>query len=153
MIANKKVSIYEVVSIIIMFVWKILTKTNSSTVRVIGTRRTVGACAPTPLLNTFSHFWCASFQYLSFVLAILWILLQLWISLVRSLILSHLGCCNGLKLENSWDFNADPTWYVYRAPYGSTRMKTINSLYGLYPSKVWDLLMALAVFQSTPWKK
>ena len=143
---TKKVWIYEVVSIIILFVWKILAKTNSSIVRIIGTRRTEGACAPTPLLNTFSHFSCAS-------LAILWILLQLWINLVRSLILSHLGCCTGRKLENSWDFNADPTWYVYSVPYGSTRMKIINSFYGLYPSKVWDLLMVLAVFQSTPRKK
>ena len=136
-----------------MFVWKILTKTNSSTVRIIGTRRAEGACTPTPLLNTFSHFWCASFQYLSFVLAILWILLQLWINVVRSLILSHLGCCNGRKFQNSWDFNADPTWYVYSALYGPTRMKIINALHGLYPSKVWDLLMALAVFQSTSRKK
>ena len=72
---------------------------------------------------------------------------------MKSLILSHLGSCNGRKLQNSWDFDADPSWYVYSAPYDPTRMKIINAVYGLYPSKVWDLPMALAVFQNTPRKK
>lgn len=30
-------------------------------------------------------------------------------------ILSHLGCCNNLKPQSSWDFTPYPTWLVYNA--------------------------------------
>ena len=67
-------------------------------------------------------------------------------NLVGSLILSHVACCNGRKLQNSWCFVPDSTWWVYSARYGPMRL----SLRENYKYPLWTLpLQSLKL--SRPW--
>ena len=50
-----------------------------------------------------------------------WELLCVYNNFVSSLNLSHLGCYNGHKLQSSWAFVPDHTWWVYRVPYSPRR--------------------------------
>ena len=42
-------------------------------------------------------------------------------------VLINLGWCNGRKLQNSWDFAPDLTWWVYSIPYCHTRFPLCQS--------------------------